>query len=213
MHSRGRFPVNSFVSERSLTYICAMRIKDIEKEKAVVDATIKLVNENGLNNTSISKIAKEAGVSQATLYIYYQNKEDLVVSIFYNVKERLTTYYHNDLDDNCTIEENLRTLWVNSIKARHYLPELVSYDLQFTNSPFNDLVDSAKVLEFTKPLARLVEKGIREKVIKEMSLDIFIAFFLSPASFLSSKRMSSRFTVTEQSIEDTFQLAFKTIRY
>jgi len=190
-----------------------MRIKDIEKEKAVVDATIKLVNENGLNNTSISKIAKEAGVSQATLYIYYQNKEDLVVSIFHNVKERLTSYYHKDLDDNCTIEENLKMLWVNSIKARHYLPELISYDLQFTNSHFNDLVDSTKILEFAQPLVQLVEKGISEKVIKEMSLDIFIAFFLSPASFLSSKRMSSRFAVTEQSIEDTFQLAFKTIQY
>lgn len=190
-----------------------MRIKDIQKEKAVVDATIKLVNENGLNNTSISKIAKEAGVSQATLYIYYQNKEDLVVSIFYNVKERLTTYYHKDLDNNCTIEENLRMLWGNSIKARHYLPELVSYDLQFMNSPFNDLVDSTKMQEFAQPLAQMVEKGIREKVIKEMSLDIFIAFFLSPASFLSSKRMSSRFTVTDQSIEDTFHLAFKTIQY
>ena len=190
-----------------------MRIKDIKKEKAVVDATIKLVNENGLNNTSISKIAKEAGVSQATLYIYYQNKEDLVVSIFYKVKERLTTYYHKDLSDNCSIEENLRTLWVNSISVRHYLPELVSYDLQFTNSHFNDLLDSIKMQEFAQPLTHLVQKGIRVKVIKEMSLDIFIAFFLSPASFLSSKRMSSRFTVSEQSIEDTFQLAFKTIQY
>jgi len=74
-------------------------------------------------------------------------------------------------------------------------------------------VDSTKILEFAQPLVQLVEKGISEKVIKEMSLDIFIAFFLSPASFLSSKRMSSRFAVTEQSIEDTFQLAFKTIQY
>jgi len=188
-----------------------VRIKDCEKEKAVVDATIKLVNENGLNNTSISKIAKEAGVSQATLYIYYENKDDLVVSIFYKVKERLTRYYHKDLDDNCTIEENLKTLWVNSIKARNYLPELVSYDLQFTNSHFNDQVDSTKMQEMAKPLARLLERGISENVIKDISLDIFIAFFLSPASFLSSKRMSSRFTITEGSIEETFQLAFKTI--
>jgi len=190
-----------------------MRIKDCKKEKAVIESTIKLVNENGLNNTSISKIAKEAGVSQATLYIYYENKDDLVISIFYDVKSRLASYYHQNLDETDSVEENLRTLWYNNITARQHLPELVSYDLQFTNSPFNDLVDSTKMQELSQPLARLLVRGIKEKVITEMSLDIFIAFFLSPASFLSSKRMSARFSVTQQSIEETFQLAFKTIRY
>ncbi len=190
-----------------------MRIKDCKKEKAVVDATIKLINECGLNTTSISKIAKEAGVSQGTIYIYYKNKDDLVVSIYHEVKQRIVAFLHRDLDEKGSVEQNLRTLWNNTIKVNKYFPELVSYDLQFSNSPFYDLVDQSKMLELAKPLTSLVARGVREKVIKEMSADVFIAFFMSPAHFLSSRKMGARFIIDEESIEETFQLAFKTISY
>ena len=52
-----------------------MRKKDDEKQNNIKKAVIKLILEEGFQGTSMSKIAKEAGVSPATVYIYYQNKE------------------------------------------------------------------------------------------------------------------------------------------
>ena len=61
-----------------------MRIKDDEKREALFEATVKLVNEIGFVSSSVSKIAKEANVSPATLYIYYKNKITIMkrISIF-----------------------------------------------------------------------------------------------------------------------------------
>ncbi|MFW9846659.1 MAG: TetR/AcrR family transcriptional regulator, partial [Candidatus Thorarchaeota archaeon] len=48
-----------------------MRTRDQAKYDAIVDASIKLVNKLGFDGISISKIAKKAKVSPATLYIYF----------------------------------------------------------------------------------------------------------------------------------------------
>ena len=59
-----------------------MRKKDFEKEQRVKQAVIKLILEEGFEGASISKIARAAGVSPATVYIYYDNKEQMLTSIY-----------------------------------------------------------------------------------------------------------------------------------
>ena len=51
--------------------------KSIDKRNALIKATIDLVNNNGFHATPMSKIAKMAKVSPATIYLYFENKQDL----------------------------------------------------------------------------------------------------------------------------------------
>ena len=51
-----------------------MRRRDDEKERRIKDAVIELMLEEGFHGTSISKIARKAEVSPATVYIYYESK-------------------------------------------------------------------------------------------------------------------------------------------
>ena len=66
-----------------------MRVRDENKQRALMEAAITVVNEIGLASSSVSKIAKEAGVSPATIYIYHKNKEDLLVSTYVQIKRDL----------------------------------------------------------------------------------------------------------------------------
>jgi AcrR family transcriptional regulator len=56
-----------------------MRTRDQKKYNAVVKSSIKLTNELGFSGISVSKIAKRANVSPATIYIYFENKEDITI--------------------------------------------------------------------------------------------------------------------------------------
>ena len=71
--------------------------KSIIKRKALVDATIQLVNEDGFHNAPMSKIAKMASVSPATIYLYFENKQDLINKVFIEVKEIFTRYIFETL--------------------------------------------------------------------------------------------------------------------
>lgn len=49
----------------------------------------RLFTQNGINNTTMDEIAKAAGYSKATLYVYFKNKEDIVSYIALNSMEEL----------------------------------------------------------------------------------------------------------------------------
>ena len=51
-----------------------MRHKDDSKREAISNAAIELITTIGFANTSMSKIAKAANVSPATIYVYFEKK-------------------------------------------------------------------------------------------------------------------------------------------
>lgn len=61
-----------------------------EKYHAIIEAAIKVIAENGYHNSQVSKIAKEAGVADGTIYLYFDNKEDVLVSLFREIMGEFT---------------------------------------------------------------------------------------------------------------------------
>ncbi len=59
-----------------------MRIKDADKQQRIKEAMVRLFLREGIDGTSISKIAREAGVSPATIYVYYDSKEEMLADVF-----------------------------------------------------------------------------------------------------------------------------------
>jgi TetR/AcrR family fatty acid metabolism transcriptional regulator len=52
------------------------------KYKQIIDAAVVVIAENGYHAAQVSKIAKTAGVADGTIYLYFKNKEDILVSLF-----------------------------------------------------------------------------------------------------------------------------------
>ncbi|WP_338788963.1 TetR/AcrR family transcriptional regulator [Metabacillus sp. FJAT-53654] len=52
------------------------------KYKQIIDAAVIVIAENGYHQAQVSKIAKQAGVADGTIYLYFKNKEDILVSLF-----------------------------------------------------------------------------------------------------------------------------------
>lgn len=66
-----------------------MRKIDEQKKLKIKAAVMTLVDQDGLTSLTTAKVAKTAGVSPATLYIYYQDKTDMLSRIYELVKDEL----------------------------------------------------------------------------------------------------------------------------
>jgi len=53
-----------------------------DKYAAILDAAQTVIARQGYHNAQISRIAAEAGVAAGTVYLYFKNKPDLLVSLF-----------------------------------------------------------------------------------------------------------------------------------
>jgi TetR/AcrR family fatty acid metabolism transcriptional regulator len=56
--------------------------KNRPKYKQIIDAAVKVIAENGYNKSQVSKIANQAGVADGTIYLYFKNKDDILISVF-----------------------------------------------------------------------------------------------------------------------------------
>ncbi|MDP4169565.1 MAG: TetR/AcrR family transcriptional regulator [Bacillota bacterium] len=56
--------------------------KSKPKYMQIIDAAVLVIAENGYHQAQVSKIAKQAGVADGTIYLYFKNKEDILISLF-----------------------------------------------------------------------------------------------------------------------------------
>lgn len=70
--------------------------------------------ENGFHATPTAAITKEAGVSAGILFHYYPTKDDLIISLYSEIKKEFYTAAFSNLDEIKTETGRLRLLWSNS---------------------------------------------------------------------------------------------------
>ena len=195
-----------------IVYFRTMRTKDNEKEAALFEATVKLVNEIGFASSSVSKIAREAGISPATIYIYHKNKEDLLVSTYIEIKLDLSKALLRDFDDILPIRDILRNVWFNMFDYVSNNLEYYKFVEQFSNSPYTSLVDRQEVEQYFVPLIKVLQAGIDQKIIKDVNFDILTAFMYHPITILANPGLCQEFEPNEENIETAFTLAWDAIK-
>ena len=56
--------------------------KTNDKRHRILEAAVKVFAEQGFFQSTISQIAKEAGVADGTIYLYFKNKDDILTQFF-----------------------------------------------------------------------------------------------------------------------------------
>lgn len=116
-----------------------------EKYLRILEAAIKVFAEQGFHQSTISQIAREAGVADGTIYLYFKNKDDILVQFYEFKTTQVFKRFREAVDQAETAVEKLRNL------IRVHLEE-------FQRDP-----DMAMVYQVeTRQQRRLAEKPIKE---------------------------------------------------
>jgi len=59
-----------------------------DKRQRILDAAVRVFAKKGYHGAKVAEIAKRAGIADGTVYLYFRNKEDILVSLFDEVMER-----------------------------------------------------------------------------------------------------------------------------
>ncbi|MDT8322876.1 MAG: TetR/AcrR family transcriptional regulator [Bacteroidota bacterium] len=189
-----------------------MRHKDESKQQAITDATVKLVNETGFAAASVAKIARQAGVSPATLYIYYRNKEDLLVSTYVEIKRKFGLAVARNFDPSLPIRDKLARFWGNAFTCIREEPALFHFSEQFAKTPYADLVPPSVMEEYFEPIFTTLREGIRQKIIKDVPLEILSVFMFHPVMQLADPKLCAGFGNRADDVDLAFSLAWDAIR-
>ncbi|HEY1691608.1 MAG TPA: TetR/AcrR family transcriptional regulator [Polyangiaceae bacterium] len=68
-----------------------------DKRERILDAAVRVFAKKGFHATRVSEVAKAAGVADGTIYLYFQSKDELLVSLFEDRVERLLAFLQREL--------------------------------------------------------------------------------------------------------------------
>lgn len=65
-----------------MTATVATEKKQSDKREKIIHAAISVFSKRGFYNSTVADVAREAQVADGTIYLYFKNKDDLLISIF-----------------------------------------------------------------------------------------------------------------------------------
>lgn len=194
-------------------YYRIMRYKDENKSESIFQATIQLLNEIGFSEISMSKIAKRAGVSPSTIYVYFENKEDMLKKIYLDVKEKLSYGMIGDIDTEADpTKETFEAIMRNLMDFIKNNKEEFLFIEQFANSPLVEKLCSEASLKFFKPFYDMVERGKKQNLLKDAHPDILLTFCYFPVTQLAKENFKGSFEFSEEVFSQIIEISWDAIK-
>ncbi|PSL44035.1 TetR family transcriptional regulator [Salsuginibacillus halophilus] len=140
------------------------------KYNQIIDAAVTVIAENGYHNAQVSKIAKEAGVADGTIYLYFKNKEDLLVSLFEVKMGQFVDTITTELERLPDVEDQLRALVRLHFQQLNADPELAvvtQLELRQSNSALRSQIN--EVLKgYLQVVEEMIVTGKQEQVFSDV---------------------------------------------
>ncbi|PWJ55015.1 AcrR family transcriptional regulator [Dyadobacter jejuensis] len=189
-----------------------MKEKITDKKSALLEATLYLVNNKGFHDAPMAKIAKLAKVAPATIYLYFENKQDLINQLYLTVKANFSQHAFADYDPQKPVKKGFEAIWHNiaSYKLNHLDEAMFLSQCDIT--PMIDQKSKQQGLLHLQPLLDLWTRGQQEGVIKDISPYLLYAYTVHPLSFLISVHQKGDFEITSTQLEEAFNLTWDGIK-
>ena len=187
-----------------------MKEQVVDKKTAIMEAALKLFTERGFHGTSTAQISKEAGVATGTLFNYFPTKEDLINSLYIEVKGQLSQNMGKEIEAQSTFQDKLRKMWSNLIKWGVDNQEEFLFVGQFCSSPYITKFTREEVMKEYVFLHDLVNEGIKTGVIRDFSAELTITMFYQASRAVVNLILDSDSSHDKNKfIEDGFQIIWK----
>lgn len=138
------------------------------KRERILRAAVDVFAQSGYFNAKVSEIAKAAGVADGTIYLYFDGKEDLLITIFREHTRNYLQSLERDLSTISRPEDRLR------VAIRHHLETLgrdralaIVSQVELRHSlKFMSLLSQQEVADYLNILREIVEHGQNEGVFR-----------------------------------------------
>jgi len=145
------------------------RIDKNHKYHQILEAAVKVFARQGFHQSTVAQIAKEAGVADGTIYLYFKNKDDILVQFFSFRAKQVFESFREEVDRAESSSDKLRNL------VRRHLAEFqrdrdgaVVYQVETHQ---NSRLAEAQIKEMSKMyrdlISEIVEQGQQEGAIRK----------------------------------------------
>jgi TetR/AcrR family fatty acid metabolism transcriptional regulator len=132
-----------------------------DKRERILAAAERVFARRGFFASRVSEIAKDAGVADGTIYLYFKSKDDLLISLFENRMKQVNTALRTAVASETQVLPQLRAFIKTYLQLIHDEPaatEVLTIELRQSNK-FMKEYENAEFADFLRMLGGLIAKG------------------------------------------------------
>jgi TetR/AcrR family transcriptional regulator, fatty acid metabolism regulator protein len=127
------------------------------------------MGESGYHGASISRIAREAGVADGTVYLYFKNKEDILISILRAAIGRIVEQIHcqNALLEDRPVDalHSIVSIYFRSLGSDTNLATVTQVHLRQTDAEMRRKIGDI-MRPFHQIIERIIDRGIERGLFR-----------------------------------------------
>lgn len=132
-----------------------------DKRARILDAAVRVFAQNGFHATRVSDVAKAAGVADGTIYLYFDSKEAVLVSLFEDRVEKLLAFMRSELPKKPTAAARLRAvidMQLGLLAGERELAEVITVILRQSTRLLKELA-APRFSAYLDAIAKIVADG------------------------------------------------------
>mgnify|MGYP001813029574 FL=1 len=140
-----------------------------DKRERILKAAIKVFAKNGFYATRVSEIAKAAGVADGTIYLYFKNKDDVLITIFQDGLQQLLVILRDVAASDAPFDERIARiieLQLGLLEEQRDLAEVITVNLRQSSSLLKQYA-APLFMEYIDVIAGLVRDGQHEGAFRK----------------------------------------------
>lgn len=144
-------------------------MKSIDKHNKIITSATKVFAKKGFFNARISDIAKEAKVADGTIYLYFNNKFDILISVLEEeigkIIDQIQKAIENEPDAN-----NMLKIFVSkhlsAMKSNKYLAEVIHIELRQSDRLVKEYRNNT-FKEYVNLISEIIQRGQQQKIYRD----------------------------------------------
>lgn len=195
-----------------------MRTRDEGKEQVIRRKALSMIVKEGFDGFSMQKLAKAAGVSPGTLYIYFKSKEDLILQLCIEQSGKMTEATLKNFNPAMSFSEGLKIQWMNRAKYCLKNPEQMHFLEQIRHSPLQEKSLAVAGDRFKNAMMEFVRNAIERRELVKVPVEVFWSVAFAPLYNLVKFHMSGvsvggrKFSFSDKIMLDTLNLVLKALK-
>ncbi len=139
-----------------------------DKRRQILDAAVEVFAATGFHKSRVSDIAREAGVADGTIYLYFKSKDDVLISIFEEAMGEMIERAEAAIAGLADPLEQLARLAVHhmeNVEQNKTLAKVLQVELRLSNT-FMKEYQPKRLRQYMDIIGRIIEEGRAHGVIR-----------------------------------------------
>jgi len=146
-----------------------MKNRNGEKYFRIINAATKIFAKKGFFQAKVSDIAREAQVADGTIYLYFDNKDDILISLF---EEQMTAVLENMIEQISAEKDAVKKIetfaltHLKLIELNKNMAEIIQVELR-QSGKFMKEYKNEKFLQYLNLIADIIKEGQEQGIFRK----------------------------------------------